>query len=155
MSVADVRAAAELETAAFPDPWSAQSFRDMLEAPQALLFVALDDAGRLVGYAVGTVAADEGEILNVAVRESHRRQGVARALMAVLLAALEGRGAGNLYLEVRASNEAALALYRSLGFRELGRRFGYYRAPREDAITMVRDRGSEAPKFDSKLHEFG
>lgn len=158
MTAADVAATAAIEAAAFSDPWSPRAFRELLAAPHVVSYVATDAAGRLLGYAMGTVAADEGEVLNLAVDQARRRRGVARALLAALLAALELRGARSLYLEVRASNAAALALYQSLGFRQLGRRVGYYRAPKEDAVTMVREGapgGPGTPKIDSKLHEFG
>jgi ribosomal-protein-alanine N-acetyltransferase len=127
----------------------------MLGQAHAICLAATDAGGVLRGYAAGTIVADEAEVLNLAVAPAFRRRGVARALLAALLDALEARGARSLFLEVRASNSAALALYRAFGFRELGRRIGYYRAPHEDAITMVKDHSAGTPKNDSKLHEFG
>ncbi len=127
----------------------------MLAQEYAVCLAATDADGALRGYAAGTVVADEGEVLNLAVAPAFRRRGVARLLLTALLDALHARGAQSLFLEVRASNAAALALYRAFGFRELGRRIAYYRAPREDAITMVKDHSVGMPKNDAKLHEFG
>lgn len=137
MTAGDAPAAAGLERRAFTDPWSAQSFRDMVAAGHAICLVA-DDGGAVAGYAVGTVAADEGEILNLAVEQASRRRGIGRALLERLIEELETAGARSLFLEVRASNEAAIGLYQSKGFRIFGRRKGYYAEPREDAVTMVR-----------------
>jgi [ribosomal protein S18]-alanine N-acetyltransferase len=91
------------------------------------------EQGRVTGFlASRRVAPDEREILNVAVDPAHRRKGVARALLADELA----RGPGRWFLEVRASNAAALRLYESAGFERYGSRPGYYREPAEEAIVM-------------------
>lgn len=91
------------------------------------------EQGRVTGFLVSRrVAPDEREILNVAVDPAQRRKGIARALLASELA----RGPGRWFLEVRASNAAALRLYESAGFEGRGRRPGYYREPAEEAIVM-------------------
>jgi ribosomal protein S18 acetylase RimI-like enzyme len=77
-------------------------------------------------------ASEESEILNLAVSPDFRRLGIGRALVKSLLAGFSG----TVFLEVRASNEKALLLYKSLGFQEVGRRFGYYEVPPEAAIVM-------------------
>jgi [ribosomal protein S18]-alanine N-acetyltransferase len=138
LAVPDVAAAAALEHRTFSDPWSAQSFREMLAATHAVCLAA-EEGGALVGYAVGTVAADEGEVLNIAVDEAARGRGLGRQLLRALVERLEQAGARSLFLEVRASNETAIGLYESQGFRILGRRKGYYKDPKEDAVTMVRN----------------
>lgn len=138
LAAPDVAGAAALERRIFSDPWSALSFREMLAAPHAVCLAA-EHGGALVGYAVGTVAADEGEVLNIAVDEAARGRGIGRQLLLALVDRLEMAGARSLFLEVRASNEAAIALYRSQGFRMLGRRKAYYKDPKEDAVTMVRN----------------
>jgi ribosomal-protein-alanine N-acetyltransferase len=91
------------------------------------------EGNRVVGFLVArTLAADEQEILNLAVAPDSRRKGVARALLA---SAFEGfRGA--VFLEVRESNEVAQEFYKSLGFKELSKRPGYYASPPESAIVM-------------------
>jgi [ribosomal protein S18]-alanine N-acetyltransferase len=91
------------------------------------------EQGRVTGFRVSRrVAPDEREILNVAVDPSHRRKGIARALLADELK----RGPGRWFLEVRASNAAALRLYETAGFERCGLRPGYYREPAEEAIVM-------------------
>lgn len=90
----------------------------------------------MAGYVVAHHAADEGEILNLGVAPAHRRKGVARALVGRALAALAAGGASAVFLEVRESNVAAQRLYEQLGFRQVGRRPGYYRRPTEDAVLL-------------------
>jgi ribosomal-protein-alanine N-acetyltransferase len=85
---------------------------------------------------VARFAADEGEIANLAVREPTRRRGIGSMLLAGALKEGRRRGANNMYLEVRESNEAARQLYASRGFEEIGRRKRYYRHPEEDAVVL-------------------
>ena len=101
--------------------------------------VALDDQGRVVGYAGLQAVLDEGYITNVAVRPDCRRQGIAGKLLQVFLDFAEGNKLAFLSLEVRASNYPAIALYGSRGFRGVGRRKNYYEHPREDAIIMTKE----------------
>ena len=103
------------------------------------MLVALDDSGRVVGYAGVQVILDEGYITNVAVRPECRRQGVAGKLLEVFLSFAQGNKLAFLTLEVRASNQAAIILYGRHGFRSVGRRRNYYEHPREDAIIMTRE----------------
>lgn len=103
--------------------------------------------GEIIGYVVAREAAGTGEILNLAVAPSHRRAGVARALLEAGLAALKRRQVDEVFLEVRVSNEAAQSLYRDAGFLPVGRRRSYYRNPVEDALVLRRalGRGQNAP----------
>lgn len=123
-----------IEAAAFTDPWSARDFRECLAADT--VFLVAEAPGGLVGYLVAQHAADEGEILNLAVTPARHRDGIGRALVERALATLAGHGARSVYLEVRESNAAARALYAALGFEEVGRRPAYYRRPIEDAIVL-------------------
>jgi [ribosomal protein S18]-alanine N-acetyltransferase len=93
----------------------------------------------VTGYVVALDAADEGEILNLAVAPGGRRRGLGRALVQDILQELAERGVRQVYLEVRESNAPARALYAAHGFREVGRRKQYYRRPVEDAIVLRRD----------------
>jgi ribosomal-protein-alanine acetyltransferase len=95
--------------------------------------------GAIAGYVVALDAADEGEILNLAVAPAGRRTGLGRALVQHMLEALTARGVRQVYLEVRESNAPARALYAAHGFTEIGRRQQYYRRPVEDAIVLRRD----------------
>jgi ribosomal-protein-alanine N-acetyltransferase len=96
-------------------------------------FLVAVEEDRIVGFVVArTVAADEREILNVAVAPDFRRKGVARALLDSTLRAFRG----SVFLEVRESNGVAQEFYKSLGFKELSKRRGYYESPPETAIVM-------------------
>ncbi len=139
---ADVPRVMEIEQEGFRHPWS----RDLLERElghawsQMLLACAPGAAGdeRVLGYIVFWLVHDEVHVLNVATALDARRRGVGRALMAAAEQAGVARGARLCTLEVRRSNEAALALYRALGYRQVGVRPNYYAEESEDAIVMVK-----------------
>jgi tRNA threonylcarbamoyladenosine biosynthesis protein TsaB len=120
--------------------WSEKSLRELLAMPGALALLALQGE-QPVGFILLRLAADEAEIITLAVQPQLRRQGVARRLLTVGLAKVTGRGAQQCFLEVADNNPAARALYAAAGFAEVGRRPGYYRdaagGPR-DAILMRR-----------------
>ena len=134
----DLAAIEALERSAFADPWSLQSFESVLAEPAVYFAVARDAADGVLGYVVAWFVADEGEIANLAVREPTRRRGIGSALLDGALAEGERRGAVNMYLEVRESNDVARRLYTSRGFDEIGRRRRYYRHPVEDAVVLRR-----------------
>ena len=144
MRPGDLDSVLEIERASFSVPWTARTFRGLLERDGTSLKVAEDadpaaerGAGReLLGYAVLWRAADEAELGNLAVRESARRRGVGKALLHAVLEDARQWGVASVYLEVRVGNRAARALYARAGFREAGRRRNYYIRPREDAIVM-------------------
>jgi len=125
---------AAIERATFSDPWPASDFAECVAS--GMPFLVADGRGTVLGYAIAHGAADEAEILNVGVAPAHRRQGVGRALVEQLLAALRDAGARVVYLEVRASNVIARRLYESMGFQEVARRARYYRRPVEDAVIL-------------------
>ena len=130
---------AELERVCFSVPWSRNMLKEELDNALSALLVALDDDGRVVGYAGVQVILDEGYITNVAVRSDCRRRGVAAQLLKVFLDFAQGNKLAFLTLEVRESNHAAIILYGRHGFRSVGRRRNYYEHPREDAIIMTRE----------------
>lgn len=138
----DLRVVAALEAAVFGDPWSEVAFRDLLALAHVHGVVAEDGAGHLVGYALCSSAADEGEILNLAVAEEARGAGIGTALLEASVAWLAGRGAAKVYLEVRRSNAAAIAMYHRAGFATVSVRRDYYRTPAEDAVVMTFDLGA-------------
>jgi ribosomal-protein-alanine N-acetyltransferase len=133
----DIAAVAEIERASFSDPWSEESFRSMLGNPQTLFLVARDAERVVVGYTAGVGVREDGEILNVAVAPGARRQGVGALLLDAAIAELSNRRVTRLYLEVRESNAAAIALYRSRGFRQVTSRRNYYRRPVENALVLT------------------
>lgn len=137
-------ALAALERVCFSRPWSRQMLADELDNQCAAFLTALEpDSDRVIGYAGLLVAADEGYITNVAVEPSRRRQGVAAQLLQVFDNFARANKLAFLTLEVRPSNEAAIALYRSFGFEEVGRRRNYYDLPKEDALILTKYYGEE------------
>lgn len=127
-----------LERICFSRPWSRRMLAEELENQCAAFLVAEDDSGAVVGYAGLLVMMDEGYITNVAVFPEHRREGIAAQLLEVYLRFAEANKLAFLTLEVRPSNEAAIALYHRFGFEEVGRRRNYYDLPKEDALILTR-----------------
>ena len=130
---------AELERVCFSMPWSRNMLAEELDNALSAMLVALDDAGHVAGYAGLQVILDEGYITNVAVRPDCRRRGVAGQILKVFLDFAQAQKLSFLTLEVRASNQAAILLYGSRGFRGVGRRTNYYEHPKEDAIIMTKE----------------
>jgi len=129
----------KLERICFSRPWSRKMLAEELENQCAAFLVAEDaDSGEVVGYAGLLVMADEGYITNVAVFPQFRRQGIAGELVQVFLRFAQANQLAFLTLEVRPSNTAAIALYQSFGFEEVGRRKNYYDLPKEDALILTR-----------------
>jgi ribosomal-protein-alanine N-acetyltransferase len=124
-----------IEADSFPFPWSRALFESELKSPHSFPMVAVDSAGRIVGYICPMLVVDEGHILNVAVDPHFRGQGIGRLLMERVLMDCRSHGAEFVSLEVRPSNTAAISLYRQLGFIVIGRRKSYYENG-EDALLM-------------------
>lgn len=138
MSISDVPAVAELERKCFSDPWSERSVAAELENPLSLWLVAL--LGRtVVGYVGSQSVMEQADMMNIAVNPDYRRQGIAESLIERLVAELKDKQVSSLTLEVRASNAPAIALYRKLGFIQVGKRSNYYRNPREDALILRKE----------------
>lgn len=133
-TAADLTALTAIERAVFADPWSREMLSRSLDD---LALVAEDERGAVVGYVLARATADEGEILNLAVDPGQRRRGMGRQLAETVLGMLRLEGVRRVFLEVRESNLGARSFYAMLGFRELGRRRGYYARPREDALVLV------------------
>lgn len=138
MRVEHVASIGELERRNYDFPWSDGIFRDCVRAGYVCRRVLLD--GRLVGYGVLQIAADEAHVLNLCIDRSHQHRGLGRALLEHVTQLAEQGGAGILFLEVRPSNPRAKAMYLAAGFNEVGVRPGYYDSHngREDAIVMAR-----------------
>lgn len=137
MTPEDLDAVFAIEQAVQSYPWTRGNFTDALENGY---FCHVDEAdGGIRGYAVLMPVMDEAELLNIGVAADRQRRGVGRAMLLEMLDMACGKNMIRVFLEVRASNTAALALYRSAGFVEFGLRKGYYRnaAGGEDAITMA------------------
>jgi ribosomal-protein-alanine N-acetyltransferase len=137
---ADVDAIVAIERASFSDPWSLRSFHDSMAHDFVRISVVETDAG-IAGYSVVWMAGDECELANLAVDPARRGGGLGRLMLDALLARAHEESAQVIFLEVRASNEAAKQLYASRGFHEVGRRVLYYKNPDEDALVLRRDLG--------------
>lgn len=138
MSLGDVDEVHALESSVFPHPWSRGNFTDSLASGYDA-WTARDAAGVLAGYYILMYAVDEAHLLDVAVAAGRQGQGLGRHLLDRIGARAREQGMESVLLEVRPSNERALAVYRRYGYREIGRRKGYYPAhggQREDAIVM-------------------
>ena len=127
-----------LERICFSRPWSKRMLAEELENACAAFLVAEDETGAVLGYAGLLVMMDEGYITNVAVFPEYRRLGVAAKIIDVYMNFAKANDLAFLTLEVRPSNNAAIALYRRFGFEEVGRRKNYYDLPREDALILTR-----------------
>ena len=126
-----------IERASFSMPWSRGAFLyEMQQNRVARCWVGRDESGRVAGYLCLWEVADEVHITNVAVRPELRRQGVARSLLRTVLDDTRRRRFKIVVLEVRPSNQHAVSLYESFGFRVVGRRRGYYYDTGEDALVM-------------------
>jgi ribosomal-protein-alanine N-acetyltransferase len=142
MRAEDIPRIVDIENEGFAHPWSADLLRRELHHDWSTSLVAVDPAtGAVVGFIVFWTVHDEVHVLNVAVALEARRRGIARLLMEE--ASRRGRAAKARLatLEVRRSNEGALRLYRSMGYRQVGVRPNYYVDEGEDAIVMVLDLG--------------
>ena len=127
-------ALAEIEKACFHAPWSETMLRE--ELGKGIFLVAEQD-GKTAGYVGCQAVLDEGYITNVAVSPDFRRQGIARALIAKLLAQAKAAGLSFVTLEVRESNAPAIALYAGAGFAPVGTRKNFYSNPTENAVLMT------------------
>jgi ribosomal-protein-alanine N-acetyltransferase len=125
-------ALAAIHAAAFPPrgAWGVDAIAIQLMLPG--VFGLIDDRG---GMLLGRIAADEAEVLTLAVAPSVRRQGIAAALLRAAKAQVRGCGGNTMFLEVATGNAAAVALYRREGFIEVGRRRRYY-ADASDALVL-------------------
>ena len=129
---------AELEKLCFADPWSEMSIASELRSVWSYWVVALD-GDQVVGYVGSQSSCDETDIMNIAVHPDWRRRGIAEQLIDSLILELKKRGSHALMLEVRVSNDPAIALYEKLGFQQVGRRKNYYRNPKEDALILRKE----------------
>lgn len=141
------RDAADVHAATFARPWTDGEIADLLSRPNVFGYAARPAQGgvALTGFVLVRLAADEAEILTIAVRPDWQGYGVGRRLMDQVLAHAHRERLASLFLEVDEANAAALALYRKLGFAAVGERPGYYRdrqGERRRAIVMRRDLAS-------------
>jgi [ribosomal protein S18]-alanine N-acetyltransferase len=132
----DLEAIMQIEPTIYSHPWTRGNFKDSLKSGHQAWVMTSQDV--VVAYAVMMIVLDEAHLLNISVAKLHQKQGVGRMLLAYLLDMARECNTTNMFLEVRASNVAAITLYENMGFVEMSIRRGYYPAikGREDAVLM-------------------
>ena len=135
-TIEDAKEIFAIEMECFSVPWSLDSIETELVNEDKKLYYVIEDANGVVGYAGAWLVYDEGQITNIAIRPSARRQGFGAKLTSSLIEECFKRGMHEIFLEVRISNLSALSLYRQLGFTVKGMRKNYYSEPKEDAYIM-------------------
>ncbi|EMH4163204.1 ribosomal protein S18-alanine N-acetyltransferase [Pluralibacter gergoviae] len=137
LSTTDLARAFQIETRAHAFPWSEKTFASNQGERYLNLQLAVD--GEIAAFAITQIVLDEATLFNIAVDPAYQRRGLGRELLEAVIDAVEKRGVATLWLEVRASNAAAIALYESLGFNEATVRRNYYPTAdgHEDAIVMA------------------
>lgn len=138
MEQQDILQLADLERLCFSDPWSISAFEYELKNPLSLWLVAVE-SDRVLGYVGSQTVMPESDIMNIAVLPEFRKQGIGEKLILMLMDELRQAWATSISLEVRVSNAPAISLYEKLGFSQIGRRPGYYRHPREDALILRKE----------------
>lgn len=138
MTKTHVPQVAALEALCFSMPWSERSIGNELTNPLSLWLVAVE-GDVVVGYAGSQTVLGEADMMNIAVLPEYRKRGIGRQLLNALIVRLRTNAVHSLTLEVRTSNHEALKMYASLGFIQVGRRPGYYSAPKEDALILRKE----------------
>jgi ribosomal-protein-alanine N-acetyltransferase len=147
MSPSDLDGVMAIEEVSFPTPWSREMFLEDFPRDFSDTLVAAGAEEEVLGYAVCWTLAGESHLLNIAVHPARRGRGIGRALLSECIRRAAGAGASRVFLEVRAGNEAAQRLYRSMGFEFRGIRKGYYTDTGEDAVIFDREvRESDAAR---------
>lgn len=126
----DTEEITKMEAEYFTDSWSENSIKLQIQNQR---IIVLKYSGAIIGYCIFMIAADEGEILRIAIDKNMRLAGMGKKLLEEVIAKMQESGCKEVFLEVRASNEGAAALYKSTGFEEIGVRKGYYSDNHEDA----------------------
>ena len=136
MTAADLDTVMEIENRIYPYPWTRGHFVDSLTAGYHCWIADL--RGTIVGYSVAAIAAGEAHLLNLSIAAEWQRRGLGAELLRFIAKLAQDYAVERIFLEVRPSNAAALALYRRAGFRTIGVRRAYYPAHsgREDAVVL-------------------
>ena len=138
MTVQDVPVVAQIDRMSFSLPWPEHSFHyEVSDNRVARCFVAETEDKRLTAMIVSWIVVDELHIATIATHPDFRRQGIGERILTAALKDASAAGVRRAFLEVRASNEAAQAMYRKFGFEITGRRVKYYKDNGEDAILMT------------------
>lgn len=138
MTPEDASAVEIVEKACFDMPWSRQPFWQEASNDKAYYLLALDEE-RVIGYVGVWILFDEAQITNVAITPEYQNKGIGRLMMKEIIKISQERKANAMTLEVRPSNERAIHLYKSLGFKSVGRRRGYYEDGEDAEIMWITD----------------
>lgn len=130
---------AKLEQECFSTPWSRELLEAELYNPLAVYLVAESPHGEVIGYAGIIVILSDAELVNIAVTKEWREKGIAYRILSELLDYCRENEVEQVHLEVRRSNQPAIALYDKAGFKVSGLRAGYYESPKEDAVLMTKN----------------
>ena len=133
-----IERAAVIEAVTFSEPWSKEAMH-LLCTPEYPSLALVDASGECIGYIGSAKVLDELQIINVAVAPEHRGKGLGKVLMHAFDELCLKEDIALVSLEVRESNSVAIALYRAFGYEVAGKRKGFYRAPTEDALVMLKN----------------
>ncbi|MBZ4200358.1 MAG: ribosomal protein S18-alanine N-acetyltransferase [Methylotenera sp.] len=136
MQLADLDTIMAIEKVIYPYPWTRGNFSDSLASGYSAYVLWRNE--KIIGYALMMLVLDEAHLLNLSIAKECQKQGLGRCLLQTMLDLAKSRQAANVFLEVRISNQSAIALYENTGFNEMAIRRGYYPAEngREDAVLM-------------------
>jgi len=136
MTGADLDEIMEIEPHIYSHPWTRGNFADSLKSAHSAWVLLHNE--KIIGYALMMMVLDEAHLLNLSISKPYQKQGLGRLLLEHMISIAQALSAANMFLEVRASNISAIALYENIGFNEMAVRRGYYPAQngREDAILM-------------------
>jgi len=146
MNFDDLDDVCRIENDTFTDAWPRSVFEDDIRSKMTYCPVARDLSGELVGYACLMLSAEEAHLTNIAVLPQRRGNGIGTHLMDHLIEKAKASGCHAMLLDVRASNSAAISLYKKYRFSESCLQKLYYRNPPEDAVVMIlplRERNSD------------
>ncbi len=136
MIASDLDAIMEIEPHIYSHPWTRGNFSDSLKSEHSAW--VLEQDAKIIGYALMMMVLDEAHLLNLSIAKAYQQQGLGRYLLEHMIKIAQQLKAANMFLEVRVSNNSAIALYESIGFNEMAIRRGYYPVQngREDAVLM-------------------
>lgn len=136
MDLGDVEPVFGVEVKCFATPWSRESFEYEMRENDNALYVIAEYEGNVLGYAGMWKILDEGHITNIAVLKEFRKKGIATLMISRLLDIAKESSIKSFTLEVSSTNDVAIKLYESFGFKRCGLRKGYYKDTQDDAIIM-------------------
>lgn len=135
--ISHIKQIAEIEMNCIPGGWSEKLFLDALNDTDTIMLAAVINE-KVIGFLNGSCVLDEAELMNIAVSQDYRRDGIAGTLIKAFEDRLAEKGINTVYLEVRESNLPAKKLYEKYGYKQNGLRKNYYRSPDENAVLMMK-----------------